>query len=274
MKKKRACLHIFYSYWGYFVYILIVFFLLLTLTFIFFIPFNKNKKINIYCIKFYCRIFFILNFKQKNFLDFKNLIKSDNHKKIYIANHTSIFDSIMIYSLPGIIKTTMKSSYLKIPLVNAVSLLAGNIIIKESRKIGESSFKQVIEQINLGSAFVLYPEGTRSKNSKISKFKNGAFKIGKYTKADLIPVVFDNWNVIRPGSFRIRDLNIHIKIMEPLKYCEYKGWKIKKISEIIRSRLIKGLIEIRNKRRQIENNYYRNDSYFIQQDIDLERECI
>ena len=102
-----------------------------------------------------------------------------------------------------------------------------------------------------------------------NKFYNGGFRIIKNTKATVVPVVFDNWNVIRPGSFRIRDLNIHFKILDPIFFKEYNKWTISTFSSIVKSRLIGGLIQIRNHRRKNEKNYYRNTLKYTSLDNEL-----
>ncbi len=272
---KTSQLPIFYTLWGYSLYVLLILILFIILLILYFIPFNKDKKISNYFIKLICNLFYILNFKQKNFFDFNRLsVPVKGEKRIYIINHTSIFDSLMIYSLPGIIKTIMKDDYLKIPLVNFVSILSGNIILKKNSRLGESIFNKIFYQMESGSAFVIYPEGSRSKDSKIGKFKKGVFKLAKKIKADLIPVVFDNWNVIRPGSLRIRELNIHIGILNTIRYDSYKEYPDRIIADTVRSQMIEKLIDIRNKRRESEKNYYRNTSYYLEQDIEHLKECL
>jgi len=219
---------VFYSVWGWTMFILVNSMLIFIAPVILLItfPFDRNRKVLAYLIKIFYRIFYILNFVQRHNIDYNGLkAPKKGERRIYVLNHASMFDVILMSLLPGPIKSIMKSSYAKIPVIGWIALLAGNIVLEDDPKKQNNLgvYHKVIRALENGSPVVIFPEGTKSRNSKVSRFYHGTFKIAKETEADLVPVIFDTWNVIRPGSMWIRDVNTTIKILDTVKYEEFKN---------------------------------------------------
>jgi 1-acyl-sn-glycerol-3-phosphate acyltransferase len=58
-----------------------------------------------------------------------------------------------------------------------------------------------------GLSLVLFPEGTRSPDGRLKRFKKGAFALAIETQADLVPVGIDGGGALLPrGARRIRPL--------------------------------------------------------------------
>ena len=270
---KITIKEVFYTIIGWSTFILVNSVLIFIVPFImlYSLIFNRNKKVFAYIIKLFFHIFSFLNFVQKTDIDYNNLkAPKKGERRIYVLNHASMFDSITMNILPGAIKSIMKESYARIPVIGWIATSAGNIVLKDIQTSGDQLdlYMKIIETLEKGSPLVIFPEGTKSKNSKIGKFYHGSFKIALDTKADIVPVVFDTWNVIRPGGLWIRDPHIVMRVLDTIKYNEIKDKKYKEISKNVKTKLLKGLIEVRDERRKKEKNYYRH----IQKYIDLDNE--
>ena len=263
--------------WTMFVLVNTILFCVTPFVLLFSLLFDRDKKALTYMIKLFYHIFYFLNFFQKTDFD-KNGLTSPKkgERRIYVLNHSSMFDVILMFLMPGPIKSIMKESYAKIPIIGWVAILAGNIVLKENSSSGNQIdvYMKCIEKLENGSPVVIYPEGTKSKDSKIGKFYHGTFKIALETKADLVPVVFDTWNVIRPGELWIRDVHHTIKILDTIKYEEFKDMDYKEISKNVRIKLIDGLLKIRDNRRNNSKSYYRHKKKFIEKDNEMKEELI
>jgi 1-acyl-sn-glycerol-3-phosphate acyltransferase len=262
--------------WSMFVLVNAIQLVVLPIVLLFTLPFDKDRKIVSYFVKFFCRLFYILNFVQRNNFDFNNLKPpKKGERRIYALNHASMFDVILMNSLPGPTKSIMKESYLKIPVIGWIALLTGTIILPEDNDgINRMSvYMKIMEKLERGTPIVIYPEGTKSKDGKIGKFYHGTFKLALDTKADIVPVVFDTWNVIRPDKFWIRDVNVTIKVLDTIKYDTIKDMNYKEISKMVRIKLLEGLIDVRDKRRQ-NKKYYRNKQKYIEIDNEMKAELL
>ncbi|HPP04839.1 MAG TPA: lysophospholipid acyltransferase family protein [Spirochaetota bacterium] len=270
--------HYIFSIIGYtsFIFVnLILFILSPIILLISFIFFDRDRILFSYAIKFFYYVFYYLNIPQRHYFDF-NGMKSPKkgQRRIYVINHASIFDVIFMSILPGAIKSIMKESYTKLPLIGWLSILSGNIILKEDFGTGEhfDFYERVKEKLERGVCLAIYPEGTRSKDGKIGKFYEGTFKLAFDTEANLVPVVFDSWNIIRPGAFWIRDVKTAGRILNEIRYEDIKDYSYKEVAKVIRTIMIEALLEIRDKRRENDKKYYRNDSQFLKIDLEMREE--
>ncbi len=275
--EKITLKEVFYTILGWSTFILVnsilIFFVPVILLFSFI--FDKNKIVFAYIIKIFFKIFSFLNFVQKVDIDYNNhKAPKKGERRIYVLNHASMFDSILMNLLPGAIKSIMKEAYARIPVIGWIAVFAGNIVLKEDPSTGNQLdvYMSIIEKLEKGSPIVIFPEGTKSKDSKIGKFYHGTFKIALDTKADLVPVAFDTWNVIRPGALWIRDINPTIRILNTIKYDDFKDKSYKEISKSIRIILIEELLKVRDQRRINSKKYYRNNQKYIDLDNEMQIE--
>jgi 1-acyl-sn-glycerol-3-phosphate acyltransferase len=257
--------------WSMFIFVNTLQIIILPVVLIITLPFDKDKKIITYFVKIFCNLFYFLNFLQHNNIDYNNLKPpKKGERRIYAINHASMFDVILMFNLPGPIKSVMKESYTKIPVIGWIAMLLGNIILPEEDDGSNrmAVYMKTMEKLERGTPVAIFPEGTKSKDSKIGKFYHGTFKLALDTKSDIVPVVFDTWNVIRPDGLWIRDVNINIKILDTIKYDDIKDKSYREISRIIRIKLMEGLINLRNYRRN-NNKYYRNKQKYIDLDNEM-----
>ena len=99
------------------------------------------------------------------------------------------------------------------------------------------SWGRFSKEIEAGMNYVIYPEGTRSKQgNKIGEFKGGTFKIALKSHCPIVPVamidcyqVFDN-NTIKP-------VKAQIHYLKPIEYDEYKDLKTPEIAALVQSRI-------------------------------------
>lgn len=267
IKNTIKPIHVFFTIIGYILYLTVALCLLavMSIFLLYSIFFDKHKKVLSYIIKGSVYMFSFINFTQHNQIERHGLkapVKGE--RRIYVVNHASIFDSLMMFLLPGSIKSVMKESYVRVPVIGWISLLSGNIIVKEEANMGGQldMFMNAVEKLENGSCIVIYPEGTRSKDSKVGRFSQGTFMIARETKADIVPVVFDTWNTIRPGSLWIRDVKPTLEILDTISYDEYKSMDNKKLANMVRMRIIQGLVNLRDSRRLKEKKYYRKEGIF------------
>lgn len=264
---------VFKTIWGWTLFLTFSAILVVFIPIILFISiFDKGKVVFSYSIKVVYWVFYFFNFPQ-NTKYIKNGIKrpKKGERRIYVVNHASLYDVIIMQILPGAVKSVMKEAYLKLPLIGWIAKASGNAILKKEMSPGDhiAMYMKIVENLERGSALIIYPEGTKSRSSIPGKFYPGTFKIGRDTEADLVPVIFDTWNVIRPGALWIRDVNFPIVLLPKISYDEYKDFKVKEVADLFKMIMTKNLIELRDKRRENEKRYYRNNSKYIELDNEM-----
>lgn len=143
-----------------------------------------------------------------------------NQSYVFVANHQSYFDIFLIYGYLGIkTKWIQKQSLRRIPLVGKACETIGHVYVDSSspRAIKETIDKAKRE-LEEGLSMTIFPEGARTWNGKMGKFKKGAFRIADDMKLPIVPVTLNGpFDVMRRGSFIIRPAKMELIIHKPIQ---------------------------------------------------------
>lgn len=124
---------------------------------------------------------------------------------VFVANHQGAFDIFSIYGWLGHnFKWMMKQSLRNIPMVGYACEKAGHIYVDKS---SPSAIKRTIEtaekQLSGGMSVVVFPEGTRTANGHLGKFRRGAFMLATEFNLPVVPITID-------GSYRVMPINARL----------------------------------------------------------------
>ena len=102
-----------------------------------------------------------------------------NQSYVFVSNHQSMFDVWLIYGwLPVVFKWLMKAEIRRIPFVGTACRAAGHIYVNRSHaKASVESLREIERQLSNGVCTVIFPEGTRTLDGSVGRFKRGAFQI-------------------------------------------------------------------------------------------------
>lgn len=122
---------------------------------------------------------------------------------IFVANHQSMFDIFLIYGyLNAKFKWIMKMELRRTPLLGKACESMGHIFVDRSSPMrAQKSLEAAKDRLLQGNnSIFLFPEGTRSSNGKIGRFKRGAFTIARDLHLPIIPVTISGaYNVLPKG---------------------------------------------------------------------------
>lgn len=133
-------------------------------------------------------------------------------QRIYFANHTSHIDTLAIWAaLPSHLQkhTHPVAAYDywgKGGLKKYVATKGLNaIFIKRSKeeRTDEDPLQPLYDTLTMGDSLIIFPEGTRNKESIPQPFKAGIFHLAQqFPHVELVPVYLENLNRIMPkGAF-------------------------------------------------------------------------
>lgn len=114
----------------------------------------------------------------------------ENQSYIFVANHQSIFDIWVVYGwLNKPFSWIMKKELRKIPLIGSACEAAGHIFIDRSNPMAaKKSIETAERKLSNGNGIVVFPEGTRSADGTVGKFKRGAFNIASDINLPIVPI--------------------------------------------------------------------------------------
>ena len=137
----------------------------------------------------------------------------------FVGNHTSLYDIIVTYPLmkrpTGYIA---KKEIRKIPFLSWWMYFVNCLFL--DRKNAREGLKTVLKAADMlqnGISVFLFPEGTRSKDGKLMKFKEGGFKIATKAKAPIVPVGIQGTSDLFERQFpRIKSAKVVVTFGPPI----------------------------------------------------------
>lgn len=118
--------------------------------------------------------------------------KNIDQKKTYVivSNHQSAMDIVILYRMYTHFKWIAKRELFKVPFVGWNLMLNRHIAIdRDNRKSAATMLRKALNHIKQGSSILVFPEGTRTTDGAIKRFKDGAFIIAKKGEVAILPVV-------------------------------------------------------------------------------------
>jgi 1-acyl-sn-glycerol-3-phosphate acyltransferase len=91
-----------------------------------------------------------------------------------------------------------------------------------SRDAAQASVEAAADALRSGLHILVYPEGTRSPNGRLSTFKKGPFFLAQETIAPIIPIALSGTqNMMRKGSNAIEPGLARIQLLPPIEPSKY-----------------------------------------------------
>lgn len=139
---------------------------------------------------------------------------------IFMANHVSNLDPpVLLPLIPGRITVMLKKSLMSIPLLGTAMRMARFIpVVRGSaRETARASVALAADALRDGFHLVVFPEGTRSPDGRLSTFKKGPFFLARETNAPIIPVaIIGTERALPKGRFAIRRGPVSLKFLPPI----------------------------------------------------------
>ncbi len=140
--------------------------------------------------------------------------------QIVVSNHQSWFDVFTLAAvLPVRYRFVAKKELAEIPVFGRAWRGCGHVSVDRGNKEAaidalDQAWREVHED---GLTMVLFPEGTRSPDGRLKRFKKGAFVLAVQGQVPLVPVaVLGSREIMRKGSNRISSGEITVRIGTPI----------------------------------------------------------
>lgn len=137
-----------------------------------------------------------------------------NGPRVFMANHVSLIDGpLAVLAIPEFSRVIMKRSIFSIPVAGPAMRYTGFVPVDRKKAHGgiESIEEASAIMKKRGYSFLIFPEGTRSRDGRLQRFKRGGFVLALSASAPIVPMTIRgsfelmprNARVCRPGTVRI-----------------------------------------------------------------------
>jgi 1-acyl-sn-glycerol-3-phosphate acyltransferase len=151
--------------------------------------------------------------------DLPEAIREGRQPVIYIANHTSYLDAMMLACcLPNHPVFLAKVEMLLIPVLGAACWMGGCIFInRRNRPRAIASLQRAARRIRAGATLAAFPEGTRTRDGQTLPFKKGIFNLAQDADVPLVPLgLTGGFDLLPAGAWRVKPGVFRIHVGRPI----------------------------------------------------------
>lgn len=188
-----------------------------------FVPFRNAEFVH-RVQQFWSRSFYRLMFLPVTVEGLEHIQPGQSY--VFVSNHQSMFDVWLIYGwLPVIFKWLMKAELRKVPFVGIACKAAGHIFVdRKNPKAAMESMENIKKQLKDGVCTVIFPEGTRTKDGQVGRFKRGAFQIALDLKLPIIPISLSGcYDVLPKGKPFVYRRPVRMYVGEPIDITQFEN---------------------------------------------------
>lgn len=167
----------------------------------------------------------------------ENIPKEENF--IFYPNHQGLFDVLaLIESCPRFFAVVNKKEVSGIPLLKQMFQITGSYAIdRDDIRQSIGVINQVAQDVQNGKNFLIFAEGTRSRQGNVPQtFKGGSFKSAYKAKCPIVPVALMN-AFIPFDKNTIEKVTVRVIYLKPIPYEEYKEMKTVEIAAEVKRRI-------------------------------------
>ncbi len=160
---------------------------------------------------------------------------------IFIANHQSNLDILaLIQALaPFQLRWIAKKELLRVPFFGWALWATKHVTIDRSdRKDAAKSLARAQERLAAGISLVIFPEGTRSRDGHLQRFKKGGFLLALQTQMPIVPVTIKGSGSLLPArSWRLRAGYIEVVVDPPVSVESFRPGVLRLLSDQVREKI-------------------------------------
>lgn len=165
-------------------------------------------------------------------------IPQDESFLIY-ANHQGMFDVVALAATcDRPLGAVYKKELEKVPLLDKILACTRSYSMdREDVRQSLTVIQNVVREVSGGRNYLIFPEGTRSKNGNVmGEFHGGSFRAALKAKCPILPVAFiDSFLVL--DSRGCDPVRVQMHYLKPIAYEEYAHLKSVELAALVKERI-------------------------------------
>ncbi len=164
---------------------------------------------------------------------------------VIMPNHLSLMDGPLMFIIyPRFMRVIAKQELFRVPVLAQAMRLAEFIPV--DRKGQEAGKKAILRAVQLirekGHSFLIFPEGTRSRDGLLQKFRRGGFYLALQSKTPILPVsIAGSYELMAKGAFFTKRGTIKVAFHSPVPTSDYDEAHMSSLMETVRSVIAGGI---------------------------------
>jgi 1-acyl-sn-glycerol-3-phosphate acyltransferase len=136
---------------------------------------------------------------------------------VFAANHQSIYDIPIVFtSLPAQLRIVAKQSLGRIPFMGWHLHRAGHLLV-DRQNPGAGVVKKMAKLVGQHHSLIVFPEGTRSVDGTVGRFKGGSFVFALDSGMPIVPIsISGSRHVMKKGQLMVCPGDVTLTVHEPI----------------------------------------------------------
>ncbi|HKP87241.1 MAG TPA: lysophospholipid acyltransferase family protein [Blastocatellia bacterium] len=180
-------------------------------------------------------------------VEVSGLDRLDPHQPyIFTPNHQSMIEVPLFVTYLGRNPAYLaKKEVFKYPIFGYGIGLMGVVPVDRSNSPSAvESARRATENIRGGKSYVVYPEGTRSRDGRLLPFKKGAFMMAIDAAVPVVPITISGGTKIMPkGEVKVFPSTVRITLHEPISTKGYSKDNVTELMGMTRAKILSALDE-------------------------------
>lgn len=168
---------------------------------------------------------------------------------VVVANHESSADPFLLSWLPFDMRWVAKVSLFKLPVIGWLMRLGGDIrLLRGNGDSVREMLAEARETLDAGLPVMIFPEGTRSPDGALQRFKDGAFQLAIDAGVPILPLAIEGTRACRPkGSLWFGRATATVRVLPPLSTDGMTRAELPKLREQTRTAIRDALVQMRQR---------------------------
>jgi 1-acyl-sn-glycerol-3-phosphate acyltransferase len=136
---------------------------------------------------------------------------------VFVANHSSFYDTPIVFTaLPRQLRIMAKAALGYVPFLGWHLRRGGHVLVNR-RNPGASIFKRMQRMAKSGASLVVFPEGSRTIDGNLQKFKAGMFLLAIENGLPVVPITISGSRIVMPkGRFSVSPAIVTVTVHEQI----------------------------------------------------------
>jgi 1-acyl-sn-glycerol-3-phosphate acyltransferase len=162
---------------------------------------------------------------------------------IFVSNHQSIYDiPILFATFPFQLRIIAKQSLGRFPFLGWHLQRTGHLLVDRRNPDRNAIFRQWSQLVSKGLSLIVFPEGTRSMDGKVARFKGGSFLLAIQVGQPIVPVaVRGSRHVMQKGRLRVNPGHVTLVVGPPMETRERYQPTVrdaKRLADVVRAQVL------------------------------------
>ena len=138
---------------------------------------------------------------------------------VFVANHQSIYDiPVIFWNIPFQLRIIAKESLGRFPVLGPHLKRTGHILVDRSKPDRAGILGWASRLTSNGLSLIVFPEGTRSKDGHLNKFKGGSIILAMQAGLPIVPIsVIGSRHVMKKGGLTTKPGHVRLIVHDPIQ---------------------------------------------------------